>query len=192
RDGAATRGHAGAGAIGARILDLRALATAIRAGGGEPEGPALLVGEARTMAGAARHRVSARLRARTVARGARRRIGQLQRNGHALGGLAEVERDLGFHVGAPARPRRTPRTAGATGTAAAVDEPVEEIAQTAARAAVAEDVGDVEVEAAGTSGAGPARRKATAAETTARAGEAEPAPGQRGPELVVLAALVGV
>src|SRR5699024_2762210 len=178
RDGAAPRGDAGARTIRTGILDAGALPAAVRARRGEPEGPALLVDETAAVAGAARHRRRARLGAGPVAGGARRRVRQLQRDGHALGGLPEIEGDLGFDVRAAARP-------GGPAGARAAGEATEEIPEAAATGTVTENVRDVEVEAARATGT-------AGCPAGGRAGEAETAAAQRGPQLVVLGALVGV
>ena len=57
-----------------------------------------------------------RLRARTVTGLARRRAGQANRNGHTLGGFAEFQGDLRFHVSPAGRPLRLVAAASVAST----------------------------------------------------------------------------
>src|SRR5262249_27569464 len=127
-DGARPRGHAGAFALVAGLLDDRAAAPAIGAGLREAERALVSVDHTGTVAGGADLRAGARARAAAMTIGARRRAGQPQRHCHALGGLDEIQLGLGLQVVAAPRP-------GGPGAGAASEQPAEQVADVGAAAA---------------------------------------------------------
>src|SRR5664280_2062550 len=145
-----------------------AAAAALPAWLGEAEATLVAADHPRTCAVGADPRHGARPGTGARAGCAGVRAGQPQWDGHAGGGLVEVQRHLGLDVGAP---RRGPGVA----TSAAAEEPAEDVAEpadaaAAAIACAAEEVAEVEVEAAArTAGAGAAGHpEAAAAEPRAR------------------------
>src|SRR5674536_360731 len=152
---------------GAGVVDQQPAAAALPAWLGEAEATLVAANHPRTCAVRADPRHGARPGTGARAGCAGVRVGQPQWDGHAGGGLVEVQRHLGLDVGAP---RRGPGIA----TSAAAEEPAEDVAEPADAAAAvaraAEEVAEVEVEAAArTAGAGAAGHpEAGAAEQRAR------------------------
>src|SRR6185437_9948236 len=176
------RRHAGAPAVRARVVDDRPGPAALPARLAERERTLVAGDQAGAQAGRALPRRGARAGAVATAGTAGGRAGQLQRDGHPVHGLREVEGHLGLHVG-PAGRRRTPAGPGVRTTATA-EQTAEQVTQTAAGTrvrpggALPEQVVQVEGRATGAAAA----RTEPAREAAARHATAE----QR-PRLVVLA-----
>src|SRR5690606_18501565 len=102
-DGAGPGGDAGAPAFLAGMLDDRAATTTLGAGFGETESALVAADHAGAVTARAHLRAGARPCTAAVAVGARRRAGQPQRHGHALGGLQERQFGLGLQVVAATR-----------------------------------------------------------------------------------------
>src|SRR5580700_4546841 len=150
-------------ALRARVVDHQAAAAALLARLRDPERPQVPARLAGPLARRADLGHGARLGPGAATGRARALPGQPQRDRGAVDRVAEAQRGLGLHVGAPARP-----VLGRV-RATAVEHPAEQVAQPAGRVArPAEDVVQVEAAEAAGVGPGPGRDPEAAAEQRAR------------------------